>query len=150
MKPLYLDGGQVSSIRLEFESLRVTSVNLANTWFPLERVSRLVIYGQLTLSSEVIIACLKRNIPIVFSCFDDGYVGVCLGTSFHAQALSSHIQELYESPARLYLLDDWFCAQERFKLLRLQKKFRLNNTDFGTRKSSAAIRNAYLHELSIL
>ena len=130
MKPLYLDGGQVNSIRLEFGSLRVTSLDLANTWFPLERVSRVIIYGQLTLSTRVIFACLKRNIPIVFSSSEDGYVGVCMGTGYQAQALPSHMQEIYELPDQLYLLDNWFFAQERFKILRLQKKFRLDNTEF--------------------
>ena len=125
MKPLYLDGNQVLRARLDHDAIRVSSRELADAWFPLQRISRVIISGNMELSSSVLSGCLSQNIPIVVAAPGGDYVGICFGTDYRKQTLQSHVLELHESRAQLYLLDNWFAAQQRQQILRLQKRFRL-------------------------
>lgn len=139
MKPLYLDGAAVNRIRLEHESLRIISEHNADTWFPLNRISRVILSGHMLLSSKVLAACLSNNIPIVVAGREGEFVGVCFGTNFRQQSLQSHILELYESRAQLYVLDNWFAAQQRQQVLLIQKRFRLPRELFDASEVKARL-----------
>ena len=130
MKPLYLDGNQVLRAKLEHSAIRVTSQQLADVWFPLQRISRVIIHGHLELSSTPLAACLSNNIPVVIAGAGGEYVGICFGTDYRQQTLQSHVLELHESRSQLYLLDDWFQAQQRRQILHLQKRFRLPRSQY--------------------
>lgn len=57
MKPLYLDGSVVNRIRLEHDSLKIISEHQSTVWFPLTRISRVILSGHLQLSTRVLAAC---------------------------------------------------------------------------------------------
>ena len=132
MKPLYLNGAAVNRIRLEHDALRIVAEHRADTWFPLNRISRIILSGDMALSSKVLATCLSQNIPIVIAGQKGEFVGVCFGTNFQQQSLQSHVLELYESRAQLYILDNWFLGQQRQQILHLQKRFRLPRDLFET------------------
>jgi len=94
MKPLYLHGAAVSGIRLEHDALRIVTEHRADTWFPLKRISRIILSGDIQLSSKVLAACLSENIPVVVAGQQGEFVGVCFGTNFKQQSLQSHSHEI--------------------------------------------------------
>jgi hypothetical protein len=125
MKPLYLNGNTVESIRLEHETLRIVSRQYSDTWLPLNRVSRIILSGDIALSTPVLSACLSNSIAITVTGKQGEFVGICFGTNYKDQSLQSHLAELQDSPNRQFILDNWFSAQQRKSVLRIQKKFHL-------------------------
>lgn len=66
MKPLYLHGHQPLAVTLDGPALRVSSEGSADRLFPLQRLSRIVVSGEVDWTTEALLACADQAIPISF------------------------------------------------------------------------------------
>jgi hypothetical protein len=66
MKPLYLHGHQPITVALDGPALRVSSAESADRLFPLQRLTRVVVSGEVTWSTEALLACADQDVPITF------------------------------------------------------------------------------------
>ena len=66
MKTLYLDGRESLAVRLDGPTLRVSAPERADRLFPLRRVGRVVVRGQVEWSSEALLACADRDVFVTF------------------------------------------------------------------------------------
>ncbi len=66
MKPLYLNGREPISVRLDGPALRIQSATHADRLFPLQRLNRVVVTGRVDWSTEALLACADRSVNISF------------------------------------------------------------------------------------
>lgn len=66
MKPLYLYGEELLSVALDGPALRVSTVGESDRRFPLGRVSRVIVSGIVSWSTEALLACADEGIAICF------------------------------------------------------------------------------------
>jgi hypothetical protein len=65
-KALYLHGHQPLTVALDGPALRVQAEASADRLFPLERVSRVVVSGDVVWSTEALLACADSGVPVAF------------------------------------------------------------------------------------
>jgi len=66
MRPLYIEGREGLQIGWESPALQVTVPDLAEQWFPLQRVSRIVVTGKVQWQTEALLACAEQGISVTF------------------------------------------------------------------------------------
>lgn len=66
MKPLYLAGAETLHVALDGPALRVSKSNASDRRFPLGRVSRIVVSGRVSWSTDALLACADEGIVVCF------------------------------------------------------------------------------------
>ena len=72
MKPLYLAGTSPLRVALDGPALRISRSNASDRRFPLERVSRIVVSGSVSWSTDALLACADEGIAVCFLKADGG------------------------------------------------------------------------------
>jgi hypothetical protein len=66
MKPLYLHGHRPLRVDLDGPALRVSGEETADRLFPLQRLSRVVVSGDVAWSTEALLACADQDVSVTF------------------------------------------------------------------------------------
>ncbi len=66
MKALYLDGRRPLTVRLDGPALRVRAPDKADRLFPLQRLGRVIVSGQVVWATDALLACADHSVPISF------------------------------------------------------------------------------------
>jgi len=66
VKALYLDGRRPLTVRLDGPALRVHAPEQADRLFPLQRLGRVIVSGQVAWATDALLACADRSVPISF------------------------------------------------------------------------------------
>ena len=118
-KPLYLDGAQLRKLSLEGPALKVEDTLGRLRYYPLARLSRIILRGDLSCETEVLEALLAAGLPLVIV----GRGGEPLGWLVSAQPLLfSTLQQRLEEAESLGLLrqmlENWRLSRLRMMILK--------------------------------
>ncbi len=128
-RPLYIDARTRANVAVDGPALRLDQRGWAPRWFPLGRISRVVVAGDAQWQTAAIAACLDRGIPIVVSASGRGIAGWIVPRHARPRALENHLHELAERPDWQADIDDWHRAEERRAILALLRKIRMRARD---------------------
>lgn len=143
MKPLYLDSAEVRRVHLEGPALRVRSRHQADVFFPLGRIARITVVGQVHWHPAALIACMHRDIPITFLSREGGIEGFCFGAGAVQTPLGEQIQGVLAREDWQARLTDWSEGEERRALLRLLRHWRVRAQDLRLKNLRATARDAF-------
>lgn len=114
MKPLYLDGDQDLYITLAGPALSVRAPLEAERVFPLRRVSRVVVSGNVQWDTDALLACADAGIAISFLHAEDGRPRArWLGRVNDRAGLTQQWMDLLDRPDWSCFYNDWRQAMER-------------------------------------
>ena len=65
-KPLYLDGGRPMCVALDGRALRIRTDRTADRRAPLPRISRVIVWGDVSWSTDALLACADAGISVSF------------------------------------------------------------------------------------
>ena len=114
-KPLYLDGTHLRSMRLEGPALKVEDDQGRLRYYPLARLSRLILRGNFLCETEVLEALLSAGLPLVIISQEGETLGWLV--SAHPLLLST-LQQRLEEAEGLGLLQE---TLENWRLSRLRR-----------------------------
>ena len=98
-KPLYLDIAQAKAVELEAVALRVVAHEQADSFYPLRRVSRVVVTGKVKWETAALLACFEYGIPVAFRGRDGHLFGHCLSDRSSQVSLESLLEACADNPA---------------------------------------------------
>ncbi len=118
-KPLYLDGAQLRRLALEGPALRVEDRRGRRRYYPLTRLSRVLLRGTLVCDTAALTALLAAGLPFGLLDTDGRALGWLVPT---APAPDSGLARLIEDAENLGLLaralEDWRRSRQRMLILR--------------------------------
>lgn len=109
MKPLYLDGVRPLRVQLDGPGLRVCAVGVADRMYPLQRLSRVVVCGQVDWATDALLACAEAGIPVSFMRRNGILRARMLGVSLrkHLLQLDTLLEEFIGLPDGVDRYRDW-------------------------------------------
>lgn len=128
-KPLYLDGTQPLRVVLDGPSLLVLAAHTAPRRFPLARISRILVTGQVTWENEALTACLDHGVPLTFLSPDGTARGFALPSSDPATPDNEKLEAFLAQPDWRSRYTDWLRAYERREILSLLRQLQLRTRD---------------------
>ena len=105
MKPLYIDGGGAHRVSLDGPALKVRQPRSAELRFPLARISRIVVRGEVSWSTDALLACADAGIVVCFLRADGRPRARWIGRPTSRSTFSQHWRDFLDCP-------DW---QERYR-----------------------------------
>jgi hypothetical protein len=111
-KPLYLDVAQANRVELEAVALRVRAYERADSFYPLRRVSRVVVTGKVEWETGALLACLEYGIPVAFRGRDGVLVGHCLSDRSSQTSLEELLHAGADSAEGDALYANWRVHEE--------------------------------------
>ncbi|MDQ6951754.1 MAG: CRISPR-associated endonuclease Cas1 [Mariprofundales bacterium] len=124
-QPLYL--GRRTTVRLDDgPSLVVSAPKRVECRFPLLRTSQLVAYAGTGLSEDVLLACLRHQIPILWQNRDGSALAISLPFTSGNQPWAERISAMISRPGWRARYDSWLAAQHRMVLRVLATRYHLN------------------------
>ncbi len=130
-KSLYLNGNKIKRISLDYEAIKVEHCEQSPQWFPLVRLSRLILMGKMILDSDLVLACMQRNIPISFLYSDGRLAALTNGFQAEDSCFAVGFQKLYSSLGGQDVINDWFYAIERQNQIRVIKELGFNVENYS-------------------
>ncbi len=118
MRPLYLAGREPLDVALDGPALRVSSPGRADGRYPLRRLSRVIVSGEVEWQTRALTACLERGVPVTFLDREGRLLGYCFGARSREMPLAERLQELLDRPDWAARYGDWRAAEERKAILR--------------------------------
>lgn len=118
-KPLYLDVAQANAVELEAVALRVKAHDKADSFYPLRRVSRVVVTGKVEWQTAALLACLEYGIPVAFRGRDGVLVGHCLSDRSSRTPLEELLHACADSAEGDALYQNWRVHEESLWVLRM-------------------------------
>lgn len=112
MRPLYLQGRAGCAVRLDGPALRVAMPARADQWFPLARLSRVVVTGRVEWSTEALLACAGRGISVTFLDRDGRTRAYLFGDSGVRESLLHRLRDLLDRPDWRARYGDWYRGME--------------------------------------
>lgn len=131
--PLYLDVLRTDRVSLEAPALRVVTQTQAEVFYPLRRLSRVVVTGQVEWETRALLACLEYGVPVAFRQRNGELIGHCLSQRTSCVSLESLLQSSAEQEAGESLYRHWLEAAERQTILRIARRTGLYFSDLGLR-----------------
>jgi hypothetical protein len=122
-RPLFLSPGLRARVDADGPALRVRAERRAETRFPLDRVSRIVVGMRVNWSAEALHACLERAIPIVIVTEDGAPLGSIQPARAPDSPLACRLEELLDWPDWRDIYDCWLRAA-RMRVLGLWRRAR--------------------------
>ncbi len=122
--PLYL--GRRATVRLDDASLVVSAPHRVDCRFPLGRTSQLVAYSGAGLSEEVLLACLRQRIPVVWQERDGSVLAVSLPYQSKNLQWEERVHALIARPEWRERYDSWLAAQRQMALRALTARCQLH------------------------
>jgi len=129
-KTLYLDGRQPIAVRLDGPALRVETPDRAPGRYPLRRLARIVVSGEVDMATPALVACLGLGIVVVFLDGEGSLAGLCVGYGPSQMTLHERIIEFGQQPGWQEIYENWYAAMERRRVLVLVRRLRLSVTEF--------------------
>lgn len=120
-KPLYLDIAQANRVELEAVALKVQAHDKADSFYPLRRVSRVVVTGKVEWQTAALLACLEYGIPVAFRGRDGALVGHCLSDRSSQTALETLLGACADSAEGDALYQQWRVHEESQWVRRMGK-----------------------------
>lgn len=118
-KPLYLDVAQANEVVLEAVALRVKAFDQADSFYPLRRISRVVVTGKVEWQTAALLACLEYGIPVAFRGRDGVLVGHCLSDRSSQTSLETLLHACADDAAGDTLYQQWRVHEESRWVLRM-------------------------------
>jgi CRISPR associated protein, Cas1 family len=115
-RPLFLNPALRGQIDLDGPALRLRAEHRAETRFPLDRVSRIIVGARVNWSARALQVCLERGIPIVIAGAGGAPLGSMLPVRVPALPLASALEELLCCPDWRDIYRRWQRA-ERMRML---------------------------------
>lgn len=111
-KPLYLDIAQAKAVELEAVALKVRAYERADSFFPLRRISRVIVTGKVEWQTAALLACLEYGIPVAFRGRDGALIGHCLSDRSCQVSLETLLQASADSAEGDALYHNWRVHEE--------------------------------------
>lgn len=118
VKPLYLDAEAPVTVDLDGPALRVAGGGCADGRYPLKRLSRIVVHGDVEWRARALAACLAAGISISFVDGGGEVTGLCLSTRPRRPYLGQWLNERASMPNWAEYYADWRRRMEREAALR--------------------------------
>lgn len=132
-RPLYLEGRPGTRVRLEGPALTVQAPRQAPAWYPLRRLSRIVVGGEVDWEIAALAACLRAGIVVSVLDGQGRYAGLCLGARPARPGLAQCIEEFALRPDWQEHYRLWYSAMERRAVLEVVRRLRLRVPDLRPR-----------------
>lgn len=131
MRPLYIEGDKPTRVEWDAPALKVCVQGYAEQWFPLSRVSRILVQGQIDFATDALLACAEQGVSVVF--FVDGEIKArCLGVGESRQAVLQRLADLLTHSEGIELYANWYQAMERMVVRSVGRKLGLNTLEMTT------------------
>jgi hypothetical protein len=122
-RPLYLEAGATTRVRIDGPALVVRTAGEARRWFPLRLLSRVVSRPQVAWDGSAILALIEAGVPLFFIDKDGALAGACLGRFDDRSGLRAHLDALIAQPSWPVRYDNWRRSEERRILRHLHAAF---------------------------
>ena len=122
MRPLYINGQRETWIELEEPALKIRSHQQADQWYPLPRLSRIIVSGTVHWQTEALLACADHGITITFLTETGELRAKWLSRSQERQAFVQRLLDLLakaDGPDRYH---DWYLSMERLAIRSLARR----------------------------
>ena len=100
-------------VQLDGHAIKTTSVNKPILRYPLTRVSRIIVSGNICWDTIALKACMELNIPITFLHDNGRPIGMVIGYSHQLSSFNELIEAFIERPDWSSLYKNWFYACQR-------------------------------------
>ncbi len=119
--PLYLDIAQADRVGVDGSALRVVTHAQAEVFFPLRRVSRVVVTGKVEWETAALLACLEYGVPVAFRGRDGRLLGHCLSDRSSTVSLENLLHAGADSAQGDALYQQWRAHEENRWVVRMGK-----------------------------
>jgi len=113
LNAIYLDSTKVKTVTLDHDALKLSQIDQSPRWFPLNRISRITVFGEMTWNTFALMACMERCIPITFTEQNGKMKGLCLGIDTKPSRFGDSLIKLLTHIGGDEKLNDWFDAIQR-------------------------------------
>ena len=107
MRPLYLNGKERLLVSLDGPALRVSGPALSDRRFPLSRVSRVIVSGEASWSTEALLACADEGIAVCFLKRDGSPRGRWIGRPSKRSEFAQRWRDFQDRPDCDALYAEW-------------------------------------------
>lgn len=120
-KPLYLDIAHAKAVELEAVALKVRAHERADSFFPLRRISRVIVTGKVRWDTAALLACLEYGIPVAFRGRDGALIGHCLSDRSSQVSLETLLEASADSAEGDALYHNWRVHEESQWVRRVER-----------------------------
>ena len=113
MKPLYLQGSCPLKVTLDGPALRIAQDGVADSRFPLARVSRVIVSGNVSWTTDALLACADEGIFISFLSAAGSTRARWIGRCSKRSAFSQRWIDFVDRPDWEELYHQWSVASRR-------------------------------------
>jgi hypothetical protein len=139
MRPLYIQGA-ASQVRRDGASLRVARSGVAECWFPLQRISRVVSAVQVEWSTEALLACAEHGVTVSFLDGTGVVLARLVGRPGERGELRQHLADFLLRSDGPALYADWRAAMEQ---MAMRSVLRRSGLPLARPPSAGAFRQAF-------
>ena len=130
MKSLYIDAKPDAHVSLDTgPSLHVITPGRAHGMYPIYRIGRLFLRGNVEIETSALITCLKYGISVTFIDGHGDPEGVCVGVRQRSGTIQSLLIELLEFDNWKEYFDIWMSSAMRQSILEAEKDLRVTIND---------------------
>lgn len=113
LQSLYLDSTKVEQVHFDQNAIKLIHNDFAPRWFPLSRISRIVVFGPMLWDSEAINACMEESISLTFSSQTGEIKGICQSINAKQSRFGEMLTGLITQISGTEQLEQWFYAKQR-------------------------------------
>lgn len=113
MKPLYIFGQSPVRIRLDGPALKISTEDAAARLYPLRRVSRVVVSGDVGWETNALLACADAGITVSFLQPDGAPRARLMGRAGERDLLAQRLSDFLDRPDAVALYTQWSQAVSR-------------------------------------
>ncbi|MGR9053910.1 MAG: CRISPR-associated endonuclease Cas1 [Gammaproteobacteria bacterium] len=113
MRPLYLKGSETMRVEYDEPALAVEEPGKARQLFPLSRLSRVLVSGNVEWSMPALMACADAGVPVVFSRATGEIRGLWLSRRVFASNWLQHFYDALQQDDVRERYRDWLAGMQR-------------------------------------
>lgn len=113
MRPLYLDGVTALNVSMDGPALRVSGPSSADRRYPLARISRVVVSGQVSWTTDALLTCADEGIVVCFLNADGDVRGRWIGRRSERSAFVQRWHDFVDRPDWKERYAQWRVATRR-------------------------------------
>lgn len=125
--PLYINGCAGCRIMWEEPALKCVLPNKAEQFFPISRISRVVIFGFCELETLALLACADHGITVVFVNPSGEIRARLIGHGGERQGLVQRLVDLFQHAEGYNLYRDWLAAMEKMAVRSVARRLKVAN-----------------------
>ncbi len=148
LKPLYLCGAQPLEVTLDGPALCVDSAEHASRLFPLQRISRVIVSGNVRWGTEALLACADEGITITFLNTEGEVRARWIGRVTGRSGLKQRLDDLLDRPDGRQLYEGWRHAMEQQAALAALKPLDLDLREAADLSRLCALANRAAERLA--